>query len=78
MSLRELKEQIKAQIEVIEDEAKLQDIKNFIEDETEDNYVLTEEQWKRVEEARAQYRRGEYLTQEEAEKEIDEWLEKDE
>ena len=37
-------------------------------------YKLNENQISEVNEAMAQYNRGEYLTDEEADKELDEWL----
>lgn len=45
-----------------------------IDNEEEEIYHLSDEQLKAVEEAQEQYRRGEYVTNEELEKEIEEWL----
>jgi hypothetical protein len=45
-----------------------------IGDEESDIYYFTKEEWEAVEEARKQYARGEYLSNEEANKLFDEWL----
>jgi len=80
MSVKELKERIISRIMTIEDADVIQHVYDLLEAETgnmaEKNYDLTPEQMQIVEEARAQYRRGEYTTQEDLDKEMDEWLEK--
>lgn len=79
MSVNELKQKIISRIVAIEDEEVIQHVYDLLETElghfTEKEYELTPEQMQIVEEARAQYRRGEYMTDEEAEKDLDEWFE---
>lgn len=63
------------QINNIEDELLLQEVSRLIdtgEDES-DIYYFTKEERDAVEEARKQYARGEYLSNEEANKLFDEW-----
>jgi predicted transcriptional regulator len=45
-----------------------------IGDEESDIYYFTEEENRAIEEARESYARGEFLTNEEANKEVDKWL----
>ena len=57
------------------DERVLQEVNRLLETGAdEDIYQLTPEQIAVVEEARAQIKNGQYLTNEEANKEIQEWL----
>ncbi len=42
------------------------------------DYVFTEAQLKSIQDASDAYERGEFLTEEEAEKDLDEWMEKEE
>jgi hypothetical protein len=79
MSVDELKQRIISRIVAIQDEDVIQHVYDLLETELghfeEKEYELTPEQMQIVEEARAQYRSGEYLTDEEAEKDLDEWFE---
>jgi len=76
MTTIELKKKLIKRINKIEDELLLQDISRLIDiDEDEsDIYYFTEEENSAIEEARQAYARGEFLTEEEANKEVDEWL----
>ncbi|XZF15219.1 hypothetical protein ACTHGU_03715 [Chitinophagaceae bacterium MMS25-I14] len=79
MSVEELKTKIISRIEAINDQDVIQYVYDLLQSELgpeKDHYELTPEQLQIVEEARAQYRRGEFLTDEEAEKDLDEWFEK--
>lgn len=75
MTTIELKKKLINQINNIEDELLLQEMSRLIdiqEDES-DIYYFTKEEKDAVEEARKQYDRGEYLSNEEANKLFDEW-----
>jgi hypothetical protein len=75
MTTIELKKKLIKQINNIEDELFLQEMSRLIqiqEDES-DIYYFTKEERDAVEEARKQYARGEYLSNEEANKLFDEW-----
>jgi len=53
----------------------LEEMLQLIENEEDDSiYELTDEQQDAVNEALSQYERGQYLTDEEADKEISKWL----
>jgi len=76
MTTIELKKKLIKQINNIEDELLLQEVSRLIntgEDES-DIYYFTEEESSAIEEARVDYAKGEFLTNEEANKEVDEWL----
>jgi DICT domain-containing protein len=76
MTTIEFKKKLIKQINNIEDELLLQEMSRLadIGDKESDIYYFTKEERDAVEEARKQYARGEYLSNEEANKEIDEWL----
>ena len=77
MSKTELKEKLIGQISKTEDETLLMEVYRLLETggSMEENiYILNDEQIAIVEESRAQFKRGEFLTDEEADKELDEWL----
>jgi hypothetical protein len=76
MKILELKEKLIKQINNIEDELLLVEISellNFEEDES-DIYYFTDEQKRAIEKAQRGYKRGEFLTEDEANNEVDEWL----
>lgn len=53
----------------------IKEIKKLLDFELEDNlYELSSEQKNRVAEARKEYKKGDYITNEEADNEIDQWL----
>jgi hypothetical protein len=76
MTTIELKKKLIKQINNIEDELILQEMSRLIdfENEESDVYCFTEEESRAIEEAREQYAKGEFLSNEEANKEVDEWL----
>lgn len=76
MTRVELKKKLINRIHSLENQLLLEEMCRIvgIPIEEEDVYYLSEEQLRAVEEAEKQYERGEYLTEEEANKEIDEWL----
>lgn len=78
MTTTELKKRLIKRINSIEDELLLQEMSRFIDiqDDKSDTYYFTDEESKAIDEAREAYARGEFLTNEEANKEVDEWLEK--
>jgi hypothetical protein len=76
MTTLELKKKLIKRINNIEDELLLQEVSRLIDtgDDESDIYYFTKEESDAVEEARKQYERGEYLSNEEANKLFDEWL----
>jgi len=76
MKTTELKKRVIRKIFSIEDEILLKDVSKLIgvSCDEEEIYHLSDKQLKAVEEAQEQYLRGEYVTNEELEKEIEEWL----
>lgn len=81
MSLTELKSKITEKINHIDDEERLKEIDEMIDDEIlglDENgvYHLSEEQIEVVEESLEQYKKGETISNEDADKEIQEWLKK--
>lgn len=78
MTVIELKKKLINEINQSEDAEILEEMYRLIANELSDNtiYKLSEEQINAVEEARKQFRNQQYLTSEQADKNIDEWLEK--
>ncbi len=76
MTTVELKKKLIKRIFTIEDDSIFQEMSRLIgiDNDEDEIYHLSDEQLKAVEEAEQQYLRGEYVTNEEAEKEIEEWL----
>jgi uncharacterized membrane protein len=76
MTTIELKKKLIKQINNIEDELFLLEMSRLIDFENEESevYCFTEEESRAIEEAREQYAKGEFLSNEEANKEVDEWL----
>ena len=76
MTTLELKKKLIKRINNIEDELLLQEMSRLagIGDEESDIYYFTKEERDAVEEARKQYARGEYLSNDETNKLFDEWL----
>lgn len=72
----ELKRKLIQRINSLENKVLLEEMCRMvgIPIEGDDIYYLSEEQLKAVEEAQKQYENGQYLTDEEADKEINEWL----
>lgn len=78
MSTVELRKRLIDKIEKTEDKRILEEMFRLLEIETEDIeiYTLNEGQIMAVNEAREQIKKGQFLTEEQANKEIDEWLKK--
>lgn len=78
MSSIELKRRLIEKIQKTENEDLLAEAYRLLELETEDIeiYKLNDEQRKAIAEARQQIANGQFLTDEQANKEIDEWLNK--
>ncbi len=78
MSTVELRKRLIEKIQKTDNENLLEEAYRLLELETEDIeiYKLSDEQRKAVNEAKQQIKSGEYLTDDQANKEIDEWLNK--
>lgn len=78
MSTIELKKLLIDKIQNIENEKLLQEAFRLLELENEDIelYKLNDNQNKAIEEARQQIKNGQFLTEEQANKEVEEWLSK--
>jgi predicted transcriptional regulator len=78
MSTIELRNKVIDKIKKIDNEDLLNEVNRLIEIETSDIevYKFNDEQKAAITEARAQIKNGEFLTDEEATKEINEWLKK--
>ncbi len=76
MTSIELKKRLIRKINTLENSMLLEEMSRLagIEDDETSIYFLSEEQKNAVEQAQAQYLKGEFLTNNEANKEIDEWL----
>ena len=78
MSTTELQKKLIDKISHTEDEKLLEEVFRFLELESEEIeiYNLSKKQIEAIKEATEQIHRGEYLTNDQANKEIDEWLKK--
>jgi len=78
MSTVELRKRLIDKIQTTKDERILEEAYRLLEIETEDIeiYKLNDDQKKAISEARQQIKNGQFLTDEQANKEIDEWLNK--
>lgn len=76
MTTTELKRKLIIKINNLENNMLLEEISRLagVEDEETGIYSLSEEQKEAVEQAQEQYLKGEFLSNKEANKEIDEWL----
>lgn len=75
MTTVELKRILMHRIAGINDKSFLKAIKTIIETKSESTvYKTTSEQRKKIKEGRAQIEKGDYFTNEQVEKEIDQWL----
>lgn len=72
----ELKKKLIKRINNLEDDLLLQEMVRLLDlrEEESDIYYFTEEESRAIEEAREHYAQGEFLTDKEANKEVDEWL----
>ncbi len=80
MSVAEIKSNIINEISSLDDIVKLEKITKIlgIDMPKKDIYVLTDEQLIIVNESSEQFRQGDYLTEEESEKDIQKWLKDEE
>jgi hypothetical protein len=78
MSTIELRKLLIEKIQLTDDDKLLEEASWLLEVEIEesDAYILNDKQKEAIEEARKQIINGEYLTDQESNKEIDEWLSK--
>jgi len=78
MSTIELRKQLIDKIQKTDDKKILEEVYRLLEIESEDIeiYKLNADQKKGISEAREQIKNGQYLTEEQANKDIDEWLKK--
>ena len=78
MTISAIKSEIIKKVETIDDFELLEEIRSLIEIQKDSSaiYHLSDEQKAAVAEAQEQFKRGEYLTDDLANKEIDEWLKK--
>jgi hypothetical protein len=78
MSAVELRRRLIDKIQKTKDEKILEEAYRLLELETEDIelYKLNDDQKKAINEARQQLKNGQFLTEDQANKEIDEWLNK--
>jgi len=78
MTTAELKKRLIRRIDRIEDDFILEEILRLVEGEKDNKeiYHLSEEQLKAVEEAEEEYRNGDFISGEEADRIIKEWLNK--
>lgn len=78
MSALELKSKLIDRIQTTEDERILEEVFRLlgIESENIELYKLNEQQTQAIREAREQIKNGQFMSTEEADKEIDEWLNK--
>ena len=78
MSTLELKQKLISKIEQTEDNSLLEEALRLLDIEIDDlgPIKLSEKQIEATDEAREQIKKGQYLTNEQANKEIDEWLSK--
>lgn len=78
MSTKELRKLLIEKIQITDDKILLEEASRLLEIEIEESevYVLNDKQKEAIEEGRKNIVKGEYLTDEESNKEIDEWLSK--
>jgi len=78
MSTLDLRKRLIEKIQKTDNESLLKEVYRLLELETEDIevYKLSEDQKDAINEARQQIKKGQFLTNDQADKEIDEWLSK--
>ena len=78
MTVRELKKKLIGKIDQSEDSELLEEMYRLIANEESDSsiYELSEQQIRAVEEGQLQYKNGQFLTDKQADKDIEEWLDK--
>lgn len=79
MSTKELKMDLMRTISSIEDVSVLEKIKQFLKNQNAEKvYVLSEDQLAILNESIEQFKNGQFLTEEEAEKDIEKWFKEEE
>lgn len=78
MTVKELKKKLIGKIDQSEDSELLEEMYRLIANEESDSSIfeLSEEQIRAVEEGQLQYKNGQFLTDKQADKDIEEWLDK--
>lgn len=76
MTVNDLKQKLIHRIDQSENRELLEEMYRIIanEESVESLYELSEDQIRAVEEGQLQYKEGKFLTSEQADKEVDEWL----
>ncbi|MBI6115733.1 hypothetical protein [Salegentibacter maritimus] len=76
MKTAEIREKLIREINLSDNKNLLEELYRYLnrENRTQKSYNLSDEQKLAIEEAREQINKGDYLTSEEANQEIDEWL----
>jgi predicted rRNA methylase YqxC with S4 and FtsJ domains len=72
MTVATLQKRVKENISFLEDKTILEKINQLI-DENSQVYILSEKQLELVKEAQEQYKKGDYITQDEMDKKVDLW-----
>ena len=79
MSTIELRKLLIEKIQVTEDEKLLEEAYRLLKvdiEESDDIYVLNDQQKEAIDQARRQIKQGQYLTDEESNRDVDEWIDK--
>lgn len=77
MSTAEMKQHVIDKIQLLEDDSVLQEIENLLAFYDDDEvFILSDEQMSSVKQGLKDFEEGNFLTNEEANKEIEEWLKK--
>lgn len=78
MTIQDLKHKLITRINQSKDNQLLEEMYRLLADDDSDTDILelSKEQAETVEQAQREYRNGQFLSQEQADKEIDEWLDK--
>ncbi len=73
----ELKKRLITRIKSLKDPLLLEEVSRLIEPGSaeDDIYILSEQQKKDIEEAQEQYKKGQFISNEDADKQTDQWLE---
>lgn len=75
MNIAELKQELIHRINQTQDDELLMALSDFMKSFTDNEpYVMNEEQLRAVKEARTQYAKGAFLNDEEADKDIEKWV----
>lgn len=76
MTVKDLKQKLIRRIDQSENSELLEEMYRIIADEESDGslYELLEDQIRAVEEGQLQYKEGKFLTSDQADKDVDEWL----